>query len=230
MTTTTLILGVVFCAGIATLLGGFFALSLRGRQGLVLGFSAGAVIGVAFFDLLPEALSLGDFRMLGAAAAGFFLYLLFDRLVMRHGNPARGFVGATSLSAHSLLDGFGIGIAFQAGHDAGLVVSAAVLAHDFADGLNTVNIVTKNGGARAQALRWLVIDAIAPLLGAGISLFFSLRADLLGLLLAGLAGFFLYIGAVDLLPESQRAPQRLWSGFATLLGALFLYAVARLVM
>ena len=39
-----------------------------------------------------------------------------------------------------------MGIAFQASHAIGLIVAAAVLAHDFADGLNTVNVVTKNGG------------------------------------------------------------------------------------
>ena len=225
-----LIVAIAFCTAIATLLGGLFALSLRGRLGLVLGFSAGAVIGVSFFDLLPESLSLSGPAVLPVAAAGFFFYLLFDRLVAHHDAPARGFLGAASLSTHSLLDGFGIGIAFQASHGAGLVVSAAVLAHDFADGLNTVNVVTKNGGARAQALRWLLVDALAPLVGAGLSLFFHLDANLLGLLLAGFAGFFLYIGAVDLLPESQRSAGRLWASCSTLLGALFLYGVARLAM
>ena len=228
--TTLLILGIAAGTAIATLLGGLLALSLRGRLGLVLGFSAGAVIGVAFFDLLPEALSLGGTMIFPAAVTGFFLYLLFDRMVARHGNPARGLLGAASLSAHSLLDGLGIGIAFQAGHGVGLVVSAAVLAHDFADGLNTVNVVIRNGGPRAQALRWLAIDALAPLVGAGLSLFVHLDAKLLGLLLAGFAGFFLYIGAVDLLPESQRAAGRGPASGAALLGALFLYGVARLAM
>jgi ZIP family zinc transporter len=90
--------------------------------------------------------------------------------------------------------------------------------------------VTRNGGTRAQALRWLMIDALAPLAGAILSLFIHLDANLLGLLLAGFAGFFLYIGAVDLLPESQRAAGRLPASAAALLGALFLYGVARLAM
>ena len=57
---------------------------MRQRLHLVLGFSAGAVIAVAFFDLLPEALNLGadpPRTIVAAAALGFFLYLLFDRLV-----------------------------------------------------------------------------------------------------------------------------------------------------
>jgi zinc transporter ZupT len=232
------IIVIAMVAAMATMLGGLLALSLTSRLNLVLGFSAGAVIGVAFFDLLPEALKLSGPMAVAAAGGGFFLYLLFDRLLAHHGDPQadmrRGMMGAGSFSVHSLLDGLGIGLAFQAGAGAGLVVSAAVLAHDFADGLNTVNVVTRNGGERKQALRWLVVDAVAPVAGAALSLFVSLPPAILGLLLAVFAGFFLYIGGVDLLPESQRAKShrgsRLGAAAATLAGALFLYAVARLVM
>jgi ZIP family zinc transporter len=232
--TSLCILAIALATAAATMLGGLLALSLRRGLNLVLGFSAGAVIGVAFFDLLPEALRLSGPPMLAAAGAGFFLYLLIDRLLTRHddaqGDVRRGYLGAASFSAHSLLDGLGIGLAFQVGHGAGLVVAAAVLAHDFADGLNTVNVVTRNGGERRQALRWLVADALAPVLGAGLSLLIALPAGTLGLLLAGFAGFFLYIGGTDLLPESQRAGPRLTTALATLAGALFLYIVARLAM
>jgi zinc transporter ZupT len=40
-----------------TLLGGMFALRLKDRLHLILGYSAGAVIAVAFFDLIPEAVT-----------------------------------------------------------------------------------------------------------------------------------------------------------------------------
>ncbi|HWY60470.1 MAG TPA: ZIP family metal transporter [Rhizomicrobium sp.] len=233
-----LVLGVASATCAATMLGGLFALSFKRRVAAVLGFSAGAVLGVAFFDLLPEALSLGGkyygaTPILLAAAAGFLLYGLFDRLVTRHDrpgcgpDPARGFLGAGFFSVHSILDGLGIGFAFQAGHGVGLVVASAVLAHDFADGLNTVNVVVKNGGSRKEALRWLLTDAVAPIAGAGLSLFFTLPAAALALLLAGFSGFFFYIGAVDLLPESQRAGSGARTGLATLLGAAFLFAVTQ---
>jgi zinc transporter ZupT len=233
--TALLVMTVAVGACAATMLGGLAALGLRERLHLVLGFSAGAVIAVAFFDLLPEALSLGAHpprTIVTAAALGFFLYLLFDRLVSLHGagatgSPWRGRIGAGSFSAHSLLDGFAIGIAFQAGQAVGFVVAAAVLVHDFSDGLNTVNVVVKNGGQRSSALAWLVVDAAAPLLGAALSLLVAPPRDVLGLLLAGFSGFFLYIGASDLLPESQRAFPRLWTTIATLLGAGLLYLATR---
>jgi ZIP family zinc transporter len=232
--TSLTIIAIASLTAAATMLGGWLALSLRQGLKLVLAFSAGAVIGVAFFDLLPEALRLSGPGVLAAAGGGFFSYLLFDRLLTRHddcaGDVRRGVLGAASFSAHSLLDGLGIGLAFQVGQGPGLVVAAAVLAHDFADGLNTVSVVTRNGGARQHALRWLIVDALAPIMGAVLSLFFTLSANLLGLLLAGFAGFFLYIGGADLLPESQRAAPRLGTAAATLAGAAFLYVVARLAM
>lgn len=230
------VMAIALGAGAATMLGGLAALNLRRRLHLVLGFSAGAVIAVAFFDLLPEALNLGSDApraIVTASAVGFFLYLLFDRLLGfqgRDGTSWRARIGAGSLSAHSLLDGFAIGIAFQAGQAVGLVVAAAVLVHDFSDGLNTVNIVTKNGGARDAVLRWLMIDALAPLVGAGLSLVIAPPRAILALLLAGFSGFFLYIGASDLLPESQRAFPRPWTTIATLLGAGTLYLATRLAL
>ena len=203
--TALLVLLIALGALTATMLGGVMALKLEGKLPLVMGFSAGAVIGVAFFDLAPEALEAGrglyaPRALLALAALGFFLYTVLDRLVARHdcegqANPTRGLMGAASFSAHSILDGFAMGVAFQASREIGLIVAAAVLAHDFADGLNTVNVVVKNGGTRRFALRWLAVDAIAPVVGASLSLLIAPSANMLAVLLAVFCGFFLHIGA-----------------------------------
>jgi ZIP family zinc transporter len=237
--TAALILAIALAACTATMTGGLLALKLEGKLPLVLGFSAGAVIGVAFFDLGPEALDAGighytPRTLLAVAALGFFLYTALDRLVARHdcegqANPTRGLLGAASFSAHSVLDGFAMGIAFQASREIGLIVATAVLAHDFADGLNTVNVVMKNGGTRQFALRWLAVDAAAPVLGASLSLLITPTPGLLAILLALFCGFFLHIGASGLLPESHRAYPRPATTVATLLGAAFLYAVTAAV-
>ena len=63
-----------------------------------------------------------------------------------------------------------------------------------------------------------------------LSLLVAPPRDILGLLLAGFSGFFLYIGASDLLPESQRAFPRLWTTIATLLGAGLLYLATQLAL
>ena len=229
------ILAIALCTALVTMCGGLLALKLKRHLPLALGFSAGAVIGVAFFDLLPEAFALGkgaSQMIVGAAALGFFLYAVIDRVAGHdhncHDDPHRGIIGAASFSAHSLLDGLAMGLAFQVGREAGLLVAAAVLAHDFADGLNTVNVVTRHGASRGAALRWLTLDAAAPVLGASLSFLLSPSATVMSLVLAGFGGFFLYIGACDLLPASQRAKPGLGTLAASFAGAAFLYFATRL--
>lgn len=225
----------------ATLMGGMFALKFRDKLHLILGFSAGAVIGVAFFDLLPEALNLakGNSNANYVAtfiALGFICYLILDRTVSIHycpegncENPThRSRLGAGTLATHSFLDGIAIGLAFQVSSMIGIIVTVAVLTHDFSDGINTVSIVLKNKGSRKQAMRWLAVDAIAPLLGVLVTLFLSLPERSLGIFLALFCGFFLYIGASDLLPESHHAHPTKWTTLMTLLGMVLMYVVIRL--
>jgi zinc transporter ZupT len=233
---------IAFAAFISTMMGGMLALKLRDRLHLILGFSAGAVIGVAFFDLLPEALELSEHSSASSTivswtAFGFLLYLVTDRVLQFHvGAPVRdahtvkrGFFGAAILCIHSFLDGVAIGLGFQASHAVGMVVAIAVLTHDFSDGINTMNIVTKNSGARRQALFWLLIDAIAPVAGVAATLLFTLPSSQFGVVLALFAGFFLYIGASDLIPESYHAHPKFLTTAMTLAGAAVLYLAMALV-
>ena len=236
-----LLLSIACAAFGATFAGGLFALSLKDKLHLVLGFSAGAVIAVAFFDLMPEAIRLGAKYhsaqlLLSFTALGFLIYLILDRIMSLHAHAhedhisirqalsRRGSLGAGSLSVHSFLDGVAIGLAFQASPSVGVVVTIAVLTHDFSDGINTTNLVVKNGGTRSQALVWLAVDAIAPVLGIGSTRFITLPRDRLDLVLALFAGFFLFIGASDLIPESHHAHPKFLTTLMTLLGAAVLYA------
>jgi len=245
LSATSLILVLALAACAATLAGGALALRLRDRLHLLLGFSAGAVLAAAFFDLLPEALRVAGpgtdpASGVAIAALGFFAYTVLDRLILLHAHDDQGapvqaartgrqWSGAGSLSLHSLMDGFAIGIAYRASPAVGIVVAAAVLAHDCSDGMNTVGIVLRHGGARREAYRWLVVDAVAPVIGAVISLFVALPETAMSAMLALFAGFFLYIGASDLLPESVHEHPKFLTTLMTLLGAGLLYVVVRLV-
>jgi ZIP family zinc transporter len=228
-----LLLLIALAAFASTLLGGLFALGLRDKLHLILGFSAGAVVGVAFFDLLPEAVNIGFSApgvIMSWTAAGFFAYLLLDRVLLFHADSApRGSVGAGVLCCHSLLDGVAIGLAFQASRSVGIVVTIAVLTHDFSDGINTMNIVFRSGGDRPRALRWLLADAAAPVAGIAATRLFQLPVDRFGPALATFAGFFLYIGASDLIPESYHAHPKFLTTAMTLAGALVLYLAVALV-
>ncbi len=237
------VMPIIFIASaalVSTFIGGFFALRFRDKLHLILGFSAGAVAGVALFDLLPEAIDLGTKYHAASTIAlfialGFFGYLILDRLILLHTheedaveNVPRGFLGALTLSAHSFLDGVAIGVGFQASAAIGIIVTAAVLTHDFSDGINTVNLVLRNGGSRQCAFRWLLADAAAPVLGAASTLLFPIPESAIGLVLAVFVGTFLYLSASDLIPESHHRHPRALTTFMTLLGAALLYVVVHL--
>lgn len=236
------LLVIVSIAFAATMLGGVFALRFRDRLHLILGFSAGAVVAVALFDLLPEAMlsgsSYGPATIALFIAAGFLAYLIFDRLILIHPHtednahghqhvPARGIAGALTLSAHSVFDGIAIGIGFQASPSVGLVIAAAVIAHDFSDGINTVNFIVRGGGSWQKALPWLLADAAAPVLGALSTLMIRIPSADIGPVLAVFAGSFLYLGASDLIPESHHQHPRAATTLMTLLGAAVIFLAVR---
>ena len=230
-----LLVAIAGAAFISTFLGGLLALRLHDKLHLILGFSAGAVIGVAFFDLLPEAIEFGEkfhspAAILSCSALGFLSYLVLDRILLFHGDATpRGPFAAGVLCIHSLLDGVAIGLAFQTSHAVGIIVTIAVLTHDFSDGINTMHIVLKNKGDRRQALRWLLADALAPVLGVASTCFFTLPGPGFGAALALFAGFFLYIGASDLIPESYHAHPKFLTTAMTLAGAAVLYLAIALI-
>jgi zinc transporter ZupT len=219
----------------STLCGGLLALKLRDKLHLILGFSAGAVIGVAFFDLLPEAIDIGarfhsPTRILGWTALGFLFYLVLDRIMSFHGDAAhRGGFTASVLCIHSVLDGIAVGLAFQTSKAVGIIVAIAVLTHDFSDGINTMNVVLRNHGGRREAFRWLLLDAVAPVVGIASTFFFVLPSAGFGVALALFGGFFLYIGASDLIPESYHAHPKFLTTAMTLIGAGVLYLAINLI-
>jgi zinc transporter, ZIP family len=213
---------------ISTMLGGLFALRLQGQIGTLIAASGGVVVGVALFDVLPEAFdNLGNAQHVAwLVGVGFLVFFVAARaLVLHHRDDdehvhahARvGAMGAAALSVHSFLDGLGIGFAFHVSNATGFIVFLAVVSHDFADGLNTVSFVLRQSGDRRAALRWLAVDAITPLLGAIVGSSVSIGGHGLGVMLALYAGFFLSMGSTDLLPEAHAHPS--WRRIAlTVLG------------
>ncbi len=210
----------------------------------ILGFTAGVLLGVVAFDLLPEVhlltLSTGsDFTTpMLALAAGFLLFHVIEKLTVIRSSrrdeqattgehPQLGVVSALALSAHSFFDGVGIGLGFQVSTTVGVAVAVAVIAHDFSDGLNTVALMLLNGNAAGRTWRLLILDAVAPLLGAASTLLFQVPDTDLLLYLGFFTGFLLYIGAADILPQANAGhPSRL-TLLLTVSGTVLIFLVTR---
>lgn len=218
----------------ATLLGGLLALRFAERMTLMIALCAGIVLGVALFDLLPEALALGaaDFRprtIMATVGAGIGGYMVLSRMFAASGagRPGiRAHLGPASLTVHSFFDGLGIGLAFQISSGIGWLIALAVLAHDVADGVNTVSVSLFESD-RSAARRWLITNAAAPFAGVVVGQVVHVSMALLAPLLAVFAGIFLYIGACELVPRSYARSPRLRTTLASLAGMTIMYGVTR---
>lgn len=224
---------------ISTLAGGALALRLHRELRTAIALSGGIVVAVALFDLLPEALeAVGDeHRVTTLVGAGFLIFFVAHRyLVLHHRDdadeaathPQVGAMAAAALAFHTFTDGFAIGLAFGLDTGTGILVLLAVVSHDFADGLNAVTFILRQGGTRRVAFRWLTLVAVAPLFGAATGAAIDVSQSTLGYLLAIYAGVFLYIGASDLLPEAHsHNPSRL-RVLTTLGGFVAIFAITKI--
>src|ERR1700744_3921749 len=135
---------------VSTLAGGLLALRLRSALKVLIAFSVGLLLGAAFLDLLPEALTLQTAsgataaRVFGLALLSFLFFLLAQTLldvwIERVGSHTThrwwGRAGGALLVAHSFRDGMAIGLSYAASHPAGYVVAIGIAAHDIGDGVN----------------------------------------------------------------------------------------------
>lgn len=237
---------------VSTLAGGVLALRSQSRLRYFFAFSAGTLLSISFADLLPEAMdaSEGDpvLRQFTfyTIIASFVFFHIVERYVLVHPvhaheeaeDPAKhahdethsaGGLGATGLVVHSFVDGIAIGAAFQASAQIGVVVALAVIAHDFADGVNTVTLTFRVARSKRRALGFLLADAIAPVLGALLTLLIAVPEAALALILAFFVGHFLYIGASDLLPEMHRGERSFKALGIHLAGILIIIVLTRLL-
>lgn len=232
-----------FATFLSTLTGGLVGLKNRDRLHRFLGYTAGVLLGVVAFDLLPEifdSLTRQHRTATGAMIAlvcGFLLFHIIEKSILIHHSqeqeyevhhhPDVGVASALALSGHSFLDGVGIGLGFQAGTAVGVAVALAVIAHDFTDGLNTVNLMLVNNNRSRKSLMFLLLDAVAPVLGVLATRLFRVSGNDLTLYLGFFAGFLLYIGASEILPEAHSKHSSYRTIALTIVGVIFIFVVTR---
>jgi len=227
-------------AFLSAFLGGLVALKAVRRVGIIIAIGAGIRIGAAFFDLIPEA----D-RLLGGAldqvmlatAFGFLAFYVIEKLTavhvgheaaaeLDHGDEAHrhvGVIGASGMSIHSFLDGVALAAGLAVGGGLGIVIAVVVIIHRFSDGISVVSLLLASQTPVREAYRWVAIVAIAPVLGVLLGLVVTVPDQVLGVMLAIFAGFFLYVGAAELLPEAHRSDRSRWVVLATLGGVVAIY-------
>ena len=227
---------------VSTAIGGLLALKSKDRFHLVLGLSAGLLLGLVGFDLLPEvfhdaALTGGVPTVSIAILVGFLLLHISERSFgghepvdseyghdHSHGSIAGG-IGALAMAGHVFLDGAALGVAFKVSSQLGYAVFIALLVHAFSDGLNTVSMLVKTGHWESRSKLLLVIDAIARIGGAALGTYVAFEGNWVTIYLALFSGFVIYVATSHILPEAHsRHPSR-WTLAATGIGVIAMWAI-----
>ena len=231
-------------AALAALIGGLIAIRGRKQLSYTLGFTAGVILGLVAFDLLPEIFKIVQNTGLDSKwpmitlVIGFLLFHIIEKFILIHHpqednygphvHPHVGVASALALAGHSFLDGVAIGVAFQVNKAVGTAVALAVISHRFADGFNTTNVMLHHQNQPHRARQLLYLAAIMPVLGVLLTNIVTFSEKSLAVYLGFFAGFLLYIGASDILPQAHsRGSSRKTIGL-TVLGTVFMFVVTRL--
>jgi len=237
-------IGLAAITAIATSAGGYLAIKSRDRLHLVLGLSAGLLLGLVAFDLLPEVFALnkntfGNVPVVSVAFVAGFLALHFAEQIFGSHEPAEsdyghehdhsvniaGTLGALAMGGHVFLDGVALGLAFKVSDALGFAVFIAILSHAFSDGLNTVSLLIKSGHWTKRAIMLLGLDAIMRISGAALGSYVIISDPTLAIYLAMFAGFVIYLATSHILPEAHsRHPSKL-TMVATVIGVVAMWLI-----
>jgi zinc transporter, ZIP family len=176
------------------------------------------ILAAVFLDLLPDAVQRAiDLHMsvtipLGCVLLGYLTFQLTDHIIHEHSHPdgtapdPAGVAGAAGFIIHSFFDGLAIGLGFRVSSSLGILVAAAVVGHDFSDGLSTVSYLKAHHQSEGRSRWFLLADAATPLCGALVASLAPVPLQVFPIALGFFSGLFVFAAATDLLPRAEDLP------------------------
>ncbi len=207
---------------------------------LLIGFSAGGLIGAAFLHLLPEALEQASAQVVFPyLIIGFIAFFILEKyLHWRHCHEGNCVVHAFTYlnlvgdSVHNFVDGLVIGASFLVSVKFGIITTLVIIFHEIPQEIGDFGVLIYGGFSRSKALICNFITAFTCVFGTIAGYFISEQIkDFSSFFLPFTAGGFIYIAACDLVPEIHKQPglkKAVFSMVAFLSGILFIL-LARLL-
>jgi zinc and cadmium transporter len=180
-------------------------------------FAAGALLGDAFFHIIPELVEIdGAFELSSSLAlvGGIVIFFMLEKVLHWHHAhfPDGDVIHPVAMSnlvgdgLHNLIDGSLIGASYLVSTEVGIATTIAVVLHEIPQELGDFGILVHSGVSPRRALRLNLLTGSTAVLGAVFALV-SGKALSGNLLLPIAAGAFIYIASTDLLPELHKEPE-----------------------
>ncbi len=178
---------------------------------ILISFSAGALIGGAFFHLMIESLEiLPEMRLFIYVIIGFFIFFLIEGYFhwhhcdTCHKHPFT-YTMLIGDSIHNFIDGLVIAAAFSANISLGIITTAMIMAHEIPQEIGLFGVLIHGKYKKKKALYYSFMTQSTCILGGIIGFFTISKIDILSSFLVPFAaGGFIYIAASDLVPEMHK--------------------------
>ncbi len=239
-----IILLLTVLAALAALAGGYVAIKSQAKLYIAMAVTAGLVLGLVAFDLLPEIFEgakvsgIDPIVPMVAYVVGFLLFHIVEKFILvhegveleygPHRHPKLGIIRAIALIGHSFLDGLSIGVGFQVSTAVGTTVALAVIGHRFADGLDTASFMLHHKNSVGRVRQFLGVVIVMPILGGLVSMVYSFSEALLTVYLGFFAGLLMYIAASNILPQAHTRSSSIKSVGYTIFGVMFIFLITQL--
>ncbi len=187
-------------------------------------FAAGAMLGAAFLDLLPEAIEHSPNGVFTYVLGGIVIFFVLETFLYwyhchsgkceRHSSISGShaehhhvkmpftYLNLVGDGVHNFLDGAIIATSYLVSVPLGIVTSLAVVFHEIPQEIGDFGILIYGGFTRWQALAYNFLSALTAVVGAVLAYYFAGTIENFTEWMVPLAaGGFIYIAAVDLLPE-----------------------------
>lgn len=207
---------------------------------LLIGFSAGGLIGGAFLHLLPEALEQAESRIIFLyLILGFISFFILEKyLYWRHCHEevceihVFTYLNLIGDGIHNFTDGLVMGASFMVSINFGIITTLVIMLHEIPQEIGDFGVLVYGGFSKLKALYYNFIIALTCVLGTIAGYFISANIKNFSIfLLPFTAGGFIYIAACDLVPELHKQVDLKKSAsslFAFICGILFIF-LARLI-
>ena len=218
------ILIAVFIVSLISLVGIFLFLKekvIKKYLFFLVSFAAGTFLGVAFLDLLPEALEAGFKEIVPVfILLGILSFFVLEKFLYWHHHHtgekeihAFTYLNIIGDGIHNFLDGAIIAISFMNSTSLGIVTTIAVIAHEIPQEIGDFAVLIYGGFSKARALVYNFLTALTAVIGALVTYFYSgLIESSNTYIISFVVGAFIYIASTDLIPEIQKEKD-LWKSF-----------------
>ncbi len=175
-------------------------------------FAAGVLLGVAFLDLIPEAFVSSESVMLYVLGGIVLFYMAEKSLLWYHCHDSdkcdihtSSYLVILGDTVHNFIDGVVIAVSFLVNIPLGISTSIAVFFHEIPQEMGDFSILLHGGMPRRKVLFYNLLSALFALAGATLTyLFSSIIQPISALMVALVAGGFIYIATADLIPETHK--------------------------